>query len=201
MVINFFGQTSIRIQGNGSSLLFNPVESSSGLKPTRQQNDVVIYSQKPTDKVKKDNTFVIDSPGEYEIKGVFIYGLPVDSDETNIIYIIEYEGIRLAHLGLTKQTKFTEKQLERLQGIDILVVPVGGGEALEAKQAAEIINQLEPRVVIPVNYQLSGLKDKVESVDKFKKEIGGSFEKLDKLKIAKKDLPEEEARFVILDLS
>jgi len=180
--------------------LFNPLDSSLGLKPMRMQNDVIIYSQVPDKNVQKENAFVITSPGEYEIGGIFIYGLLKNGGlGDNTIFILEYEGLRLAHLGNLQQTKFNDSQLEKLQGIDVLIVPVGGGDALDAKQAVEITSQLEPRVVIPVNYDLPGLKIKLDSVDKFKKEIGASFEKLDKLKVVKKDLLEEDTRFVLLE--
>lgn len=182
-------------------MLFDPFESNSGLKLPRMQNDITLFSQEQA-KIKKDSSFVISSPGEYEIKEVFIYGISATFEEgegKKIIYLVEHEGIRLAHLGQLNQVKLSEGQLETLEGVDILMVPVGNGNALSAKQAMEIISQLEPRVVVPMNYQLPGLKVKLDSLDKFKKEVGAKFETVDKLKISRKDLPEEETRFVVIE--
>lgn len=203
MTIYYFGLTCFRVQDGGASLLFNPFLSSinAGLKLPRMQNDIILYSQHPEERINKQNSFVITTPGEYEVSGVFIYGIAANGEagsSQNIIYLAEIEGVRLAHLGSLGQTSLSEKQLECLEGVDILLVPVGGGGALNAKQAAEIISELEPRVVVPMNYQLPGIKAKLNSLEEFKKEIGGKFETVDKLKINKKDLPEEETKFFVI---
>ncbi len=212
MVINYFGLTSFRLQETGVSLLFNPAPSSSGLVLPRMQNDIIVFSQAPLELPKKDNSFIISTPGEYEVKGIFIYGLEQngqagslqlgEAGKQNIIYLLEFEGVRLVHLGLPKpQASLSAKQLERLEGVDILMVPIGGNGSLSAKQAAEVINELEPRMVIPMNYQLSGLKLKLDSLEAFKKEIGGHFETVDKIKVSRKELPEEETKFVVIEPS
>ncbi|MCX6785631.1 MAG: MBL fold metallo-hydrolase [Candidatus Komeilibacteria bacterium] len=205
MTIYYFGLTCFRVQDGGASLLFDPFPENqkAGLKLPRMQNDIILYSARPEEKVSKENSFVITTPGEYEISGVFVYGIPAGGEgaDQKIIYLTEIEGVRIAHLGLIKDGKLSDKQLERLEGVDILMVPIGGNDSLNAKQAAEIINELEPRVVIPMNYQLPGIKTKLNTLEEFKKEMGGKFETVDKLKIGKKDLPEEETKFFILEQS
>ena len=133
-------------------------------------------------------------------KGLFHYQIKATliNKQTGLI---EAEGIRLAHLGSVKQAKFSQAQLERLDNVDILFLPVGGGDGLSSKQAAEVISALEPRLVVPMNYQIPGLKFKLENLEDFKKEVGGNFETVDKLKISKKDLPEEETRLVVIEPS
>ena len=196
MVINYLGLSAFRLQINGTSILLDPPDEAGGLKLPRMQNDLVIYSRAGAG-VKNDKAFAIDSPGEYEVKEIFIYGL--EAEGGRLIYLIETENMRLVHLGGLSQTRLTPEQLERLEGADVLFIPVGGGNSLTAKQAAELVGQLEPRMVIPMNYKMPGVKLKLDSVDDFKKEVGGKFETMDKLKLARKDLPEEETNFVIIN--
>jgi L-ascorbate metabolism protein UlaG (beta-lactamase superfamily) len=196
MIINYLGLSAFRLQINGTSILLDPPAEASGLKLSRMQNDIVIYSQAGIGD-KKDKSFVIDLAGEYEVKEIFIYGL--ETEDGRLIYLIETENMRLVHLGGLSQVKLTPEQLERLEGADVLFVPVGGGDSLTAKQAAELVNQLEPRLVIPMNYKIPGVKLKLDSLDDFKKEMGGKFETTDKLKLARKDLPEEETNFIIIN--
>lgn len=168
------------------------------------QNDIALFTNNPEAKGKGEQSFTISTAGEYEVKDIFIYGLPADpggSNKDGLIYLIETEGIHLAHLGKIKSTKLSEKQLERLEGVDILILPVGGSDGLKAEAAAELISELEPRVVIPMNYQLPGLKVKLDSLDSFKKAVGGNFETIDKYKVSRKDLPEEETNFIIIEPS
>ncbi len=203
MNISYFGLTCFRIQNNGASVLIDPYEDSVGLKLPRMQNDLTLYTAVPN-KPKSDQSFVITVPGEYEVKDIFVYAMPVASSGNSaegLVYLIETEGIHLVHLGALKKTKFNEQQLERLENLDVLMLPVGGGDCLSAEQASELIAQLEPRLVIPMNYQLPGLKQKLEPVEKFKKIMGASFATVDKLKISRKDLPEEDTNFVIIEPS
>ena len=92
------------------------------------------------------------------------------------------------------------KQLEELEGTDILLIPVGGTYNLNAKQAVEVISQIEPRIVIPMHYKVEGLKLDIDGVDKFVKELGLAPRYEEKLKISKRDLPQEETELVILSL-
>ena len=200
MIINHFGLTCFRIQTATAALLIDPLEKNAGLELPRMQNDIILYSRAAIfAKIASDKTFIISSPGEYEIKDIFIYGLPATGEQDNgTIFFIQAEGLSIAHLGLIKNPKLTAEQTEILEDVDILMVPVGGGESLSFKQAAEIVNDLEPRLVIPMYYQLPNLKVKLEPLDKFKREIGAKAETVDKLKINKKDLPQEETKIVIL---
>jgi len=202
MLITYFGLNCFRIQDNNTSLLIDPFDKKAGLELPRMQNDIVLYTQSQDLPARPlgEKTLLIASPGEYEIKDVFIYGLPASGDKDNgIIYLIQMEGISIAHLGLIKQAKFTENQGEMLEEVDILMVPVGGGLSLSAKQAAEAVNELDPCIVIPMYYELPKLSVKLESLDKFKKEVAAKSEKVDKLKIHKKDLLQEETKIVIID--
>lgn len=202
MIITNFGLTCFRLQDNGTSLLIDPYDKKTGLELPRMQNDIILYTQTNGLAVKSagDKTFIINRPGEYEIKNIFIYGLPATNDADNgIVYLIQMEGIDIVHLGLMPQSKLTDRQKEMLEEPDILMVPVGGDVSLSAKQAAEIINELDPRIVVPMYYQMPKLAVKLDSLDKFKKEVAAKTEKVDKLKINKKDLLMEETKIVVIE--
>lgn len=196
MTIYFYGLNTVRLQDGGVSILIDPSEETKA--SLRSQNEIILLSGKNED-LKKNGSFVIDAPGEYEVKGIFIYAFNPAKEPGKMAYVVEMEGIKIAHLGHLQETAFSETDLEKLEDADILLVPVGGEDGYQAKQAVTVINALEPRLVVPINYQTAGLKGKLTGVEVFKKEAGANFETVDKLKINKKDLPEEETRYVIVE--
>ena len=200
MIINFFGQACFRLQGDKSTLVTDPLDESCGLKIPRLSADIVTISNNQKEHNVKglvdQPPFTIDQPCEYEIKNTFVYGI---AGNQKVIYRIEMDGITLVHLGEIN-APLSNGEMEKLEGVDILMIPVGGEKTLNAKQATELISQLEPRIVIPMYYQLPGLKIKLDGLDKFCKEIGASAsEKTNKFKITKKDLPQEDIKVVILE--
>ncbi len=214
MIINWFGQSCFKIQGENSVLITDPLDKACGLKVPRLAADIVTIShQHPeydlaTVKGMNENPpFIIDGPGEYEVRNIFIYGLLAQSDsledekkKRNIIYRFEIEGISIAHLGSLIHP-LGNGQIEKLEGVDILMIPVGGTYTLSAKQATEVISQLEPRIIIPMNYNLPGLKlkHKIDGVNAFCKEIGVCpKEEINKFKVSKKDLPAQDLQVVVL---
>ena len=144
-----------------------------------------------------DSPLVFKTPGEYEAKDIFIYGLPSFHDKKdglekgrNIIFRIDIEGLSVVHLGDLGH-QLSPETVEKLAQVDVLLVPVGGGDSLNSKEAVEVINELEPRIVIPMHYQIDGQKTKLDGIEKFAKEMGVSAKaEDDKLKLSRKDLPE-----------
>ena len=124
---------------------------------------------------------VLSGPGEYEIGGVFITGIATPSRNgsfNNIIYVFDYNGLTVAHLGDIGDIP-TQRQIEDLELVNILLVPVGGGSSLNAAQAAELVSMIEPNIVIPMHYQVPGLTIKLDPIDKFLKEMGAMDAKQD----------------------
>ena len=215
MIINWFGQACFKIQGDKTVLVTDPFAAAYGLKVPRLAADIVTVSHDHADHnniaavraVTGDQPFIINQPGEYEIKNTFVYGISAFHDDEegiergpNIIYRIEMDGITLVHLGDLGHA-LTNGQIEKLEGTDILLIPIGGVYTIDTAQATKLISQLEPRIVIPMHYQIPGLKigKKIEGVEKFCKEMGvKASESLDKLKISKKDLPPEDLKVIIL---
>ncbi len=216
MIIQWYGQTCFRIQAKTLKtepvIVIDPYDKSTGLRVPSLSADIVLLTDKRSEFSNvssiKSNTpdqvpFIIVGPGEYEARDVFITGLPSKPDKKDkmikSIYSIQVEEINLVHLSNLSQENLSEKILEEVEGVDILMIPVGGGNTLDAKQAVELISQIEPRIIIPMYYRLPGLKNNLESVDKFIKEIGlKPDEELEKFKVVKKDLPQEETKLIIL---
>ncbi|MFH1456522.1 MAG: MBL fold metallo-hydrolase [Patescibacteria group bacterium] len=223
MYIQWFGQSFFKIitkneKGEDVVLVIDPFDKSYGLKmPSKFGADIVFITHdhkdhNNVDLIKGTNLshtpFVVAGAGEYEIKGVMIYGIQSFHDNkegnergANIIYLLQIEDIWLAHLGDLGQDTLTDEQLEQLKDVDILIIPVGGVFTINGKQASSIISQIEPRVVIPMHYKVPGLKLDIDGVDKFVKEQGLKPEEINgKLKIVKKDLPSEETKLMIFSL-
>ena len=210
MQISRLGHSCFKIQDNEVTLIIDPYGEETGLKLSKLSAEIVLISHDHPDHANleaiRGNPFVINRPGEYETKNFFIYAIPSYHDNQqgkergeNLIFLIEVDGIRIAHLGDFGQQTLTEEQLKKLEGVDILLIPIGGHFTIDAKEAAEIISEIEPRLVIPMHYQEPGLKYNLDNLDKFKKEMGNKIETLDKLKLKKKDLPEEEIKVIILN--
>lgn len=206
MNIVFHGQTCFKInyqknKDGAFSILINPFEKETGLRPPKKDCDILISL---LEKSSEQGVFLINGPGEYDVKGAYIRGFYVkgkkDEANENIIYIIEAEDIKICHLGALSYNEIAPDQLEEIGDIDILLVPVGGGDVLDSKNAIKIMSQIEPKITIPMMYKISGLKEKLDSLDMFLKALGvKTLPPLAKLSIKKKDIPEEEAKIIVLE--
>ncbi len=220
MHIIWHGQSFFQIQtslskGEQTTLAIDPFDESTGLKVPSVQADILLITHDHADhnnkKAIKGTPFLVDGPGEYEVKEIFIQGISSFHDEEegkkkgpNTIYTIEAEEMRMCHLGDFGQKELTEDQLEQIGDIDILMIPVGGEFTIDAKGATHVISQIEPKIVIPMHYAVPKLNPpaggKLDEVDKFLKEIGKkSVVPQPKLLIKKKDLPLE-TQVVVLTL-
>lgn len=204
MVISWYGQSCFKIQSGETIAVIDPFDKKIGLTPPRQIGaDLILVTHHHYD---HDNVaavagspFIIDGPGEYEVRGIKILGVFSfhDNNEgkergTNTIYLIDWEGLRLCHLGDLGQAALNDEQLDLLDEVDILMAPVGGKFTIDAEEAAKIIKQIEPKIVIPMHYKISGLAIDLDPLDKFLKELGlAEKEAAGKLTIKKKDLPVE----------
>lgn len=219
MQIIWHGQSCFQIiarreKNNQVLIVSDPFSEEIGLRVPRLEADIVLITHHHHDhnniKAVSGSPFLIEGPGEYEIKEVFVQGIPAWHDnvsgkerDQNTIYTIEVEGMRLCHLGDLGQKELTADQLEKIGEIDILMIPVGGIYTISAKEAPKIMAQIEPKIIIPMHYQIPKLNlpagGKLDGLDKFLKTMGiKSIEPLPKLSIKKKDLSEEEAKIIVL---
>lgn len=192
-------------------IAIDPYSEKIGLKPPKIEADFLLISHHHYDHDNKEvilgDYFLIEKPGEYEKKGIFIKAIPSFHDEKegkergeNLIFLIESEEIKVCHLGDLGQKELTEEQLEKLNGIDVLMIPVGGIFTISAKEAIKIIEQIEPKIVIPMHYYLPNLKIKLNKVEDFLKILGIKLPKREKkLQIKKENFFSEKQEVIILE--
>ena len=199
MTISWHGFNYFKLKNGGHSLIFNPYSLDKTTKMTKANADVILFSDpSKIAKAKVDKkAFIIDAQGEYEVADIFVYGLALNG---NIIYYVIFEGIKIAFLGEFGHEELANSHLELVEGADILILPVGGGDLTNAKEATKIIRQVEPRVVIPSCHKAGSFKLKLEPVANFVKELSVKAQEEDKLKIKKNDLPQDDMKLFILNL-
>jgi L-ascorbate metabolism protein UlaG (beta-lactamase superfamily) len=207
---SFFQITTSPKNNEKINIAIDPFSQEIGIKPPILETDILLISHNHSDhnniKTIKNNPFIIDGPGEYEIKNIYIKGFYGFHDNVLgkergriTIYTIESEGIKICHLSDLGQKELDEKQLEQIGDVDILMIPIGGNFTINAQEAIKIMSQIEPKIIIPMHYQIPKLKLKLDDVDKFLKILGiKDIEPLPKLSIKKKDIAEEEAKIIVL---
>jgi L-ascorbate metabolism protein UlaG (beta-lactamase superfamily) len=205
MQIQYFGLSSFKITTKEAVTITDPFDKKSGLTPPRGAADILVLAEKTNPLYSavsgiSGDPFLVNDPGEYDLKGVTVTGIPLKQDERYItIYLLESEDIKILNLTHIKQFNMKEEELEALGEIDILIVPVGGEAVMDASTAAKVVNEVEPKIVIPSHYQIAGLSTPAEKIDKFLKEMGGKSEPLDKLTIKKKELTFEDIKVMVLE--
>ncbi|EKE11510.1 MAG: Zn-dependent hydrolase [uncultured bacterium] len=215
MNIQYYGHSCFKITtkpaGRGQediNVFLDPFDKKIGLRPPQGQADLVLishdhYDHNNAEALKGDPT-ILNIPGEYSIKGLSVVGMSSshseDAKEPNTIFIIESEDMRICHLG-DLESDLSEKQLSEVDGIDILMIPIGGKYTIDAKKAIEIIKKLEPKVVIPMHYKMNGTTLDIEDEKFFCNEIGNcSNIKTSKLNIKKKDLEEKRMEVLVMTI-
>lgn len=213
MIITWYGQACFKLQSGDKVLVIDPFAKKIGLAPPNIQADIVFVTHEHFDhsniKAIKGDYFLVNGPGEYEIKGVKARGISSFHDDEkgakrgfNTLFLIELEEIRILHMGDFGQSALDDKQLEAVGRVDIVMIPVGGFFTIDAKQAVGIINILAPKIAIPMHYKIPKLAiSQLTGVDIFLKELGEEDTKAEeKLVVKQKDLQgeEEKTRIVVL---
>jgi len=213
MILTWLGHSCFKLQdkigADGVTVVTDPFGKQFGLKLPNCEADIVTVSHDHEDHnnvaALRGNPFVVNCAGEYDVKNVLIEGIDSFHDESqgaergrNLIFRLEIDDISVVHLGDLGKS-LDNSQLEKLAGTDILLIPVGGKYTLDAKKAVEVIAQIEPRIIVPMHYQTEDLKiEGLDGIEKFIKEFGLTPSYEEKLKISKKDLPQEDMELVIL---
>lgn len=213
MEIIWFGKAFFILETKGADnrdlrIALDPFDRGSGVcSLTKNPPEMVLLSSRTlNDKEWKGSSFVIKAPGEYEKRGIFIYAIrgftKSEKDEKKepvVIYKILAEGLKICYLGFFGQKEISSEQLEAIGEVDILMVPIAPEETLNPKQAAKIVTQIEPRIVVPMFYKTKDQTGKSEDLEKFLKEMGAEdIAPQPYLKIKKNLLPKEETRVVVL---
>ena len=199
MDITWYGLSCFRLnERKMASVVTDPYGGKLGLPDLKLRADVVTISHnaKGHNHLSSVSNWkhALTGPGEYEIGGVFVTGIATPHNEgslPNVLYLFDYDGLTVAHLGDIAKVP-SQSQVEALGDVNILLVPVGGGNSLNAAQASEIVSMLEPNIVIPMHYHLPNLKLELLEADRFLKEMGVTDPKEESsLRISSSNLPEE----------
>jgi len=216
MTIQFLGVSCFKIStkiGNDEvSIVTDPYSDKIGKLPRNLSADIVTTSRRTHEHHNNldavaSGAFVTEHPGEYEVKGVPIYGIPGLHEKPepkdyhkNTIFQFTVDDVRVTHLGGLDKP-LTDEQLAALGEVDVLMIPVGGGDVLTAAAAADLVSRMEPRIVIPMHHKMKDLQLAAGGVDPFVKEVGAKTIETDKWKVSKKDLPQDETFIVLLSKS
>ena len=208
MEITYLGHSSFRVKGKSAVLVTDPFNSEKvGLKfPKHVEADIVTVSHEHPDhndsSVIEGSPYIVHGPGEYEIKGIGVVGIPTfhdaESGQTrgkNTVYRYDFEGLSIVHLGDLGHL-LSSAQVDELDTVNILFVPVGGVYTINAEQAVQVINDIEPDIVIPMHYGRPELDQAaygaMTPVSDFLKAIGkDAVTAQSKLSITKDKLPAE----------
>ncbi len=208
MIITYFGKQFFKIQQGETVLSFNPVSKSSKTGITAKFGaDIALVTTNHPDYNGLDQLshgervpFAITGPGDYEIKEIFVKGVLSNSaiagkNYINTIYAFSMDNINIVFLGALSNGELAKEALEAVNNPDILFLPVGGGDVLDAKASAKLASSLEPKMIIPMDYDDKGLKAFLKELGEEKAEV------MDKLTLKAKDLEGKEGEVVVLKSS
>lgn len=214
--ITYLGHACFRLKGRDGVVLCDPYHRSIGIEIGKPTAHIVTVSHDHPDhnnvaavKPLHEKLFVVDGPGDYEVSGVLISGVRTAHDKSkgkergfNTVYIIHLDDIVFCHLGDLGH-ELTQAQVEEIGDVDVLCVPVGGGETINSAEAAGVISQIGPRIVLPMHYATNQLSFEYElaPLGKFLHELGlKEINPEDKLTVTANNLPaeHEESRVVVL---
>jgi L-ascorbate metabolism protein UlaG (beta-lactamase superfamily) len=216
--ITWFGGTCVRLRGRDAVVVADAYTSIVGPTGRGITGDIATYSHPddaaPSAKAKGrrtrdgrtvvpsslDPAFVLDGPGEYEVSGVLLTGVRTYRDDDRgakrgkgTAFVVELDGLHTIHLGDIGHL-LTEEKLGDIGSVDIACVPVGG--ALTATKAAELIAQLDPKIVVAMP-ACEGDGDCTEALGKFFHEMGGEPTPQPKLSVSISTLPDEVTAVVL----
>jgi len=210
MIITWYGHSCFKINTKDITIITDPFDKKIGIKPYFGAADIATVSHEHYDhnniESLKGQPFIIRTPGEFETKNIFIYGFRSFHDKKNgaerginTIFLIEAEDMRVCHLGDLGE-RLSDKMIEKLGQVDILMIPVGGKYTLDGKEADELADRIEPAIILPMHYKTPSLNIDLEPLDKFLSARGIKNQAAaDHLTIKKKELNPEENKVVILE--
>lgn len=198
MDIIWHGQSCFTIKGKKGTVVTNPFADD--VKSEKLKGDIILVTDIPSEKGGKKPTKkltavagepkIFDIPGEYEVTEIAVIGMPVPEDKKTV-YLLRVDDMAICFLGNIDKPLPAEA-IEKIGDVDVLMIPVGGIDCLDAKKAHELIESIEPRIVVPMSY---------EDLTMFMKNSGVTPEAKDIFSIANKgQLPQDKLEYVVLNV-
>ncbi len=202
MEITWLGRNCFRIRGREGVVITDPPPPASGYKIGKPPAEVVTLSNRDEAGYNSleavgGTPVVLDAPGEYEIGGILVEGVPTKREDgrRNMVFVFELDGIKVGHLGLLTGAPATEV-MEQLK-VEILLIPVGGGNALGGRAAQDVMTAIDPNIAIPMNYKTDQERMDLEPLERFIKETGAKVEPQPRLQVTRSGLPTDLAVMVL----
>lgn len=175
--LTWFGHACFLIEGQGQRIITDPFDSQVGYDIPGVEADIVTVSHEHWDHCAVDtvrgNPTVVRQPGDFEINGISIKGIPTYHDRSqgrergrNTVYVVGLEGMNVVHLGDLGHL-LSEKDIESIGQVDVLLIPVGGTFTIDANDAVKVVERLKPRVVVPMHFKTPHLSFQVAPVEEF----------------------------------
>jgi L-ascorbate metabolism protein UlaG (beta-lactamase superfamily) len=182
MEITWYGRACFRLKGREATVITDPCPPSTGFVAGRHDIDLLTISHAHPDHTYTRSItagLTLTRPGEYEYHGVLATGVRTFHDGErgaargeNIIFSVEIDGVHLGHLGDLGHL-MTEDQLSELGPVDVLLVPAGGQSTISPAEAAEVVSQVSPKIVIPMHFATDGASSDLLGPERFIHEMGG----------------------------
>ncbi|RLE92162.1 MAG: Zn-dependent hydrolase [Thermoprotei archaeon] len=203
VIVKWHRHACFEIRGSSVTVVIDPHDGASlGIAPPSCKGDVILVTHDHFDHnavsivAKPDSEILVMLRGEKTVKGVYVKGIKTYHDKfegrqrgENTVYLFIVDGIRFAHLGDLGHV-LNESEIKELGEVDVLFIPVGGTYTIGAKEAAEIVNKLSPKLVMPMHYKIPGLELPLSEVDKFASKFEKVEEKPNEVEVTKENLPE-----------
>ncbi len=205
VTIKYYSQAFFILQDKNTKIFIDPYSQIGDLIPPKFSfsPDILVITHEHPDhsnrEYAKDNTFEISHPGEHDVKEVIIQGFNTFHDKFNgtergfnTIYSINFNGINFVHLG-DLGTTLNKSQIEALGVVDVLFIPVGGHYTIDYKDAIEIVNSINPNIIVPMHYKTDKTDSlPLERIDKFLEEYEGIKEEVVSLDLNSSDFDTED---------
>jgi L-ascorbate metabolism protein UlaG (beta-lactamase superfamily) len=208
MEITWYGRACFRLKGRDATVITDPCPPSTGFVAGKHDVDLLTLSHDHADHTYTRSItagLTLKRPGEYEFHDLLVAGIGTFHDAVggqergrNVIFSFEVDGVHIAHLGDLGHL-LGEEQLTELGPIDVLLVPAGGMFTVTPAEAAEVVSQISPKIVIPMHFAIDGGSTDLQPVDKFLQEMAVSEPiRQPKAVVTPSSLPDE-TQVILLD--
>ena len=194
--ISWLGRTCFRLRGREGAVLTDPVAASTGYGLGRVSAEIVTLSRRDDPDISnregvQGEPRVFEAPGEYEVRGILVTGIPIPrEDGRTMAFAYEIDGVNIVHLGLPDAPP-DSSILEHFENVDVLLMPIGGGPSLSASVAADLMQRIDPNIVVPMNYRTDLDSAHLDPIDRFLSEAGATPEPKPRLSVTRASIPSE----------